>query len=278
MPRVALDALAGPEKLGSPFAKLASLKGRVPTRAERAAIERRARAKAKKKKALEDAAGAEAARKEKAKPTPGPRPRADERPIGDRLERYGVADRKAFRDAFADVRPLGATAAGSKPKRRPPSRKAVTPLGPDPETLFRERQARETLDRLVGGGVRLHLRRNADGGVEGWRDGAQTRTLRLLSSGTLAPEARIDLHGLRRAEVAAKVSRFVRDSHRKGRRTVALIHGKGRHSEGGRGVLEGACVEALSEGGAAPLVEAFTTAPERHGGHGVLVVRLRDRL
>jgi DNA-nicking Smr family endonuclease len=58
---------------------------------------------------------------------------------------------------------------------------------------------------------------------------------------------------------------------------VLIIHGKGAHSEGGIGVLEEACVEALTKGGAAPFVEAFATAPARFGGRGAIVARLRDR-
>ncbi|MEM1417057.1 MAG: Smr/MutS family protein, partial [Myxococcota bacterium] len=141
-----------------------------------------------------------------------------------------------------------------------------------------EEAARARLDRLVAGDAHFDVRRHADGGLEGKRRGSPDRTVRMLAAGELTPEARLDLHGRERREVAREVSQFVRTGHRAGRRTLALIHGKGNHSEGGRGVLEDAVIKALTDGGAAPLVEAFATAPRRHGGTGVMLVRLRHRL
>ena len=113
--------------------------------------------------------------------------------------------------------------------------------------------------------------------VEAKRKGAAERTLLLLLRGELTPEARVDLHGLGRDEAMRVVGRFVKDARMKSRLTVLIIHGKGAHSEGGIGVLEEACVEALTKGGAAPYVEAFATAPTRFGGRGAIVARLRDR-
>lgn len=242
-----------PERLGSPFADLAA-KVKLPKRT------------APKPAAL--------VKKRAPKPTAA-KPTAA-KPPAHPLADYDYADRAAFQAAFGDVRPLGATAPGSKPKKRgakpPGTRKVLNRT--DPEEL----KARATLDRLVGGGARFKVRRNDDGGIEAWRDGVPTRTLRMLAAGELAPEDRLDLHGRRVAEVGGLVAPFVRKAHRAGRRNLVVIHGKGRNSEGGRGVLEAATIEALSEGGAAPLVEAFTTAPSRFGGHGAIVVRLRDRL
>ena len=97
----------------------------------------------------------------------------------------------------------------------------------------------------------------------------------MLREGKLPPEATVDLHGLTRREAGQKVRAFVREEHRRGRRTVAIVHGKGTHSEGGVGVLREVVVEVLSRGGAAPLVEAFATAPARFGGEGAILARLR---
>ena len=55
---------------------------------------------------------------------------------------------------------------------------------------------------------------------------------------------------------------------------VLVVHGRGTRSAGGVGVLKALVVEALSEGGAAPVVTAFATAPGHLGGEGALLVRL----
>ena len=54
-----------------------------------------------------------------------------------------------------------------------------------------------------------------------------------------------------------------------------IVHGAGKHSEGGQGVLGQCTVEALTSGGAAPLVRAFATAHTRQGGLGALAVYLK---
>ena len=249
-----------PERLGSPFADLAS-RVKLPPKPKPAP-----------KKPARPAAPAARPSKAGGESPVAPIRRSPAHPLAD----YSYDDRAAFQAAFGDVRPLGAPAQGSKPKKRgakPPGTKKVM-SGPDPAEL----QARATLDRLVGGGARFKVRRNEDGGLEGWRDGVPGRTLRMLAGGELAPEDRLDLHGHRVAEANALINGFIRKAHRAGRRTLVIIHGKGQNSEGGRGVLETATVDALTEGGAAPLVEAFTTAPMRFGGHGATVVRLRSRL
>ncbi|HJL04465.1 MAG TPA: Smr/MutS family protein [Polyangiaceae bacterium LLY-WYZ-15_(1-7)] len=194
------------------------------------------------------------------------------------MESYSYDDRVAFSQAFGGVRPLDAPPPGGKKRK-----KAKKPTRAKASRAEAERQAREAaaeeararLDRLVAGDVDFTVRRDPDGLLEGRRRGEPDRTLRMLLSGELTPEARLDLHGLTKDDAAKAVRRFVRESQRSGRRTVALIHGRGSHSEGGRGVLEEACLEMLTQGGAAPVVDAFCTAPRRHGGAGVMLVRLR---
>jgi DNA-nicking Smr family endonuclease len=193
------------------------------------------------------------------------------------LASYPYDDRVAFHDAFGDVRPLGAPAPGGKAKK--PKASGVRGPRAVAERAHRdaaEEAARARLERLVVEGVSFQIRRD-EHGVEAKRKGAAERTLLLLLRGELTPEARVDLHGLGRDEATRVVGRFVKDARMKSRLTVLIIHGKGAHSEGGIGVLEEACVEALTKGGAAPYVEAFATAPTRFGGRGAIVARLRDR-
>jgi DNA-nicking Smr family endonuclease len=193
------------------------------------------------------------------------------------LASYPYDDRVAFHDAFGDVRPLGAPAPGGKAKK--PKASGVRGPRAVAERAHRdaaEEAARARLERLVVEGVSFQIRRD-EHGVEAKRKGAAERTLLLILRGELTPEARVDLHGLGRDEATRVVGRFIKDARSKSRLTVLIIHGKGAHSEGGIGVLEEACVEALTKGGAAPYVEAFATAPARFGGRGAIVARLRDR-
>ena len=95
--------------------------------------------------------------------------------------------------------------------------------------------------------------------------------------GTIIDQARSSRLPQIDAYYAESMALFVREEHRRGRRTLCIIHGKGKHSEGGIGVLRGAAVEALTKGGAAPLVECLASAPERFGGSGALLVRLSSK-
>ena len=67
---------------------------------------------------------------------------------------------------------------------------------------------------------------------------------------------------------------FLRSAQRTGKRVVLIVHGRGQHSAGGVGVLAEVVLETISRGGAAPVVRAFMSAPQRQGGSGALVVFL----
>jgi DNA-nicking Smr family endonuclease len=56
---------------------------------------------------------------------------------------------------------------------------------------------------------------------------------------------------------------------------LLVIVGKGLHSEDGYGVLARAAVAALTQGVAAPLVLAVSSAHPKHGGSGALAVILK---
>jgi len=107
------------------------------------------------------------------------------------------------------------------------------------------------------------------------------RALARLSRGKLAPEARLDLHGLTLAEAQQALARFVQGSHAAGRRLLLVITGKGR---GG----DIAAAETLRRPGAlrreVPLwltrpplsvaVLQVVPAHRRHGGDGAWYVYL----
>ncbi len=221
--------------------------------------------------------GQRPAKPAKAGPASGAAPVTPEEPKAslksdEALATYTRDDQVAFHQAFAGVDSLES----KHHKRQSPDRNALA-NAVRARAEAAEEDARRRLDALVGGGVHFDLIRHGDGGIEGRRRGAPDRTCRMLAMGELAPSATLDLHGFLQAEVESAVRTFVRGSHKAGRQTLRIVHGKGNHSEGGKGVLRGAVVKALTGGGAAPVVEAFASAPERFGGDGALLIRLRRR-
>jgi DNA-nicking Smr family endonuclease len=170
--------------------------------------------------------------------------------------------------AYQGVQPIG------RPKRGRVERAAAQRAPLAASDPGEEEAARARLSGLVGGAERFTLTRE-DGFVAGLRAGAQPRLLARVRSSDFAPEAELDLHGLRRNAVERAVSAFVRGQHRRGRRQLLIISGKGQHSEGGVGVLAEPLIETLSAGVCAPLVLAFASAHARLGGEGAIAVLLK---
>ncbi|MBK8171763.1 MAG: Smr/MutS family protein [Sandaracinaceae bacterium] len=184
-----------------------------------------------------------------------------------------LADLTALRDAFAGVTPLGSRDRLRVP--RPPAGAGEPVIrGEAPDMIDADSEARRHLGALVAGGVKFEVKRAEDGRVAGIRLNGDVQLPRKLSRGELRPEAELDLHGYFGAEAEAEVVRFVRAQQKRGRTVVRIVHGKGLHSPDGLGVLREHVIRALTEGGAAPVVLAFGTAPSRQGGTGALHVRL----
>jgi DNA-nicking Smr family endonuclease len=108
------------------------------------------------------------------------------------------------------------------------------------------------------------------------------QTARKLERGTVAVEARLDLHGMRQREAHAALRRFLKAAQGKGHRHVLVITGKGvepgeRRSlyEGERGVLRVSVPHWLAAPDLASVVVSYSEAPRRLGGEGALYVRLR---
>lgn len=103
-----------------------------------------------------------------------------------------------------------------------------------------------------------------------------------LSRGKLAPDARIDLHGLTLAEAQPELMRFISAAHGRGARLVLVITGKGR---GGPdeddafprqlGALRREVPHWLSRAPLGGMVLQVAPAHPRHGGSGAYYVYLR---
>ncbi|MFD0859500.1 Smr/MutS family protein [Roseovarius aquimarinus] len=102
-----------------------------------------------------------------------------------------------------------------------------------------------------------------------------------LKRGKLAPEARIDLHGMTADRAHGALSGFILRAHGQGKRLVLVITGKGRQSdEDGpipvrHGVLRHNVPHWLSVPPLSSLVLQVTNAHNRHGGGGAYYVYLR---
>ena len=215
--------------------------------------------------------------------SPAPKPpdpsseRAPEAAAANDFADYPYEDRAAFHQAFAGVKPLGAERRAERigaVRRTSDHHASPRPTAPA-STRAADEHARAQLASLVTGGLRFDVQRDMDGYVEAEREDAPRGTLRALMRKGVAPEASVDLHGLRADDAARRVEKAVRESCRAGRRILLIVHGKGQHSEGGVGVLADRVHEVLTAGAAAPFVLAFASAPRELGGTGALLVALR---
>ena len=102
-----------------------------------------------------------------------------------------------------------------------------------------------------------------------------------MSRGRIAPEARIDLHGMTLAQAHPDLIRFVLNAQGQGMRLILVITGKGKPgSDDGPiprrpGVLRHQVPLWLRQVPLAPVVLQVAEAHQRHGGAGALYVYLR---
>jgi DNA-nicking Smr family endonuclease len=176
------------------------------------------------------------------------------------------AELRMLNDAYAGARPL------SRKDARQVSMRPVVMRVTDEERAA-EIAARKRIAALVSGGVHFKVKLEDDY-VEGYRSEGSTKLLGRLAGKAFTPESTLDLHGQRTAQASDLVASFVRSHHRRGARQLLIIVGKGLHSQDGVGVLMPAVADALTQGLAAPLVRAFSSAHPNLGGRGAIAVLL----
>jgi DNA-nicking Smr family endonuclease len=102
-----------------------------------------------------------------------------------------------------------------------------------------------------------------------------------MTRGKLAPEARIDLHGMTMAEARPELIRFILNAQSDGLRLVLVITGKGKIRDDfgpipqPMGVLRHNVPLWLRQMPLAPAVLQITEAHAKHGGAGAIYVYLR---
>ncbi len=102
--------------------------------------------------------------------------------------------------------------------------------------------------------------------------GVSPQLLRKLRRGHWVVQDDLDLHGLTRAEARAAVAAFLRESLRRARRCVRIVHGKGLGSKNREPVLKAKVRVWLAQ---REEVLAFCQAPATQGGSGAVLVLLR---
>ena len=97
-----------------------------------------------------------------------------------------------------------------------------------------------------------------------------------LRKGQLEIEGRIDLHGMTQDEAYRALARFIARAYGQHKRTLLVITGKGRVSQGG-GVLRRLLPLWVSEADMKIYVLACTPAAIKDGGDGAFYLRLRKK-
>ena len=108
----------------------------------------------------------------------------------------------------------------------------------------------------------------------------ERRLRQKLARGRAAPDAAIDLHGMRRQEAFAALREFLARAQIAGARLVLVVTGKGERAASGEatpGILRKSVPNWLRDAECRSIVLGFEEASRPHGGAGALYVRLRRR-
>jgi DNA-nicking Smr family endonuclease len=173
-------------------------------------------------------------------------------------------DEALMREAFEGVRRLGSPGA----ERITVEPRVVRNIVSEDAEVLAE------LSDLVSGQGNFELTETEEY-VEGARVGLDPRLVSELRRGDFSMQGHIDLHGMTQIDAKEALTQFILESVRKGRRAVAVVHGRGLRSPGGRPVLKHATAQWLSHGTIGGYVLAFTSARAYDGGAGAVWVLLR---
>lgn len=165
----------------------------------------------------------------------------------------------AFLRAMGDARPLA-----GRGREVAPAAETVPPP-PGSELSFRE---------LMEGTLEFAVS-FSDEYLEGHVVGLDPLIMGRLRSGTLSPEAHLDLHGLNAVQAFETLRDFMRGAWYRSLRVVLIVPGRGRNSPQGQGVLREKLQLWLTQEPFKRVVLAFCTARPHDGGPGSIYVLLR---
>jgi len=166
-----------------------------------------------------------------------------------------------FGDAVKDVTPLARRDRAEQPRHPHP-----------PEPRSRRRDDAEVLAASVATAFDHESLLDADESLSYCAPGIGPDVLRRLRRGEWSIQAEIDLHGQRVDEARESLAAFLRDSIKRGRRCVRVVHGKGLGSLGKVPILKGKVRSWLAQ---RDEVIAFCQARGADGGAGAVMVLLR---
>ncbi|MCF6215220.1 MAG: Smr/MutS family protein [Emcibacter sp.] len=98
-----------------------------------------------------------------------------------------------------------------------------------------------------------------------------------LRRGKVKPEGKIDLHGMSQDRAFDALTRYIEEAHRRGKRSILVVTGKGRQKTGakGSGILRANVPRWLSQGALAQYIVSYYSANIEHGADGALYVVLK---
>ena len=169
-------------------------------------------------------------------------------------------------------RSLFATAVGQVVPLRKPAHAALARPRPAARARQRERDDAAVLVEAISDGFDAESLLDTDDALSFRRRGVGVDVVRKLRRGVWVLQGELDLHGLRRDEARERLSAFMRDAVRSGKRCVRIVHGKGHGSPGREPVLKAKVKSWLVQRSE---VLAFTYARAADGGHGALIVLLK---
>jgi DNA-nicking Smr family endonuclease len=168
-----------------------------------------------------------------------------------------------FRDAIGEVAPLKAK------RRREPHKVEVAPY--PAQTRLDERAV---LHESISDEFSPEALLETDDTLSWRREGIGMDIVRKLRRGEWVIQDQIDLHGMRTDEARAALVDFLRESTRRERRCVRVVHGKGLGSANKEPVLKGKVRVWLTQ---REEVLAYAQARPPDGGSGAIVVLLKGR-
>lgn len=164
-------------------------------------------------------------------------------------------DAELFRQALDGVTPLAPSGRIAPAKPAPRALARTLPPPPVADTLSDHGTGEAPLGEFLSNGL-------------------SRMTLRRLRRGQFPVQDTLDLHGLSSDAARRLLLEFLRDASGRGLRCVCIIHGKGRHTQTGEGVLKTRTRHWLTQ---CAEVLAFCEAPPNWGGGGAVLTLLRTK-
>ena len=176
-----------------------------------------------------------------------------------------LTDDQLFEFSTRDVIPLGWSGNTSRGKKVHDIRDA----------LDIQNKGLRLLQDVVSGKGSLDLTASGEY-VEGIASPEGRRWISSLRRGEFSIQAHLDLHGLNVVEARKAFDEFIQRNLSKGHSCVRIIHGRGKHSQGGKSILKEQLTKWLGTRLMSRYVIAYTSACLSDGGGGALYILLRQ--